>query len=151
MSEARREYAQLLRIQDRTRKQLEQARDDLKSPGVEKLLKDIRKRTGSAPKSGIADIVRSIEDALRSVQLAASEVHSEIRSDDVILEVEGIDNLPAQLARFLAERDQLPGFSYEVVQDDTRGWMILWKEFTEEGGIRGYGQFYERPYAWLED
>lgn len=151
MSEARREYVQLLRLQDRARKQLERTRDDLKSPGIEKLLKDIRKRTGNSPKSGIADIVRSIEDALRTVQLAESEIHNAIRSDDVILEVEGIDNLPPQLARFLAERDQLPGFSYEVVQDDTRGWMILWKEFTPEGSIRGYGQFYERPYAWLED
>jgi hypothetical protein len=37
------------------------------------------------------------------------------------------------------------------VQDEVRGWMILWKEYTTRGTVRGFGQFYERPYAWLED
>ncbi len=67
------------------------------------------------------------------------------------MEVEGVENLPGRLARFLAERKDSRGFSYEVVQDAVRGWMILWKEYTDDGRIRGYGQFYERPYAWLDD
>ena len=42
-------------------------------------------------------------------------------------------------------------FSYEVRQDSVRGWVIAWKEYTAEGIVRGFGQFYERPYAWLEE
>ena len=66
-------------------------------------------------------------------------------------EVEGVTNMPAYLERFLAERSAQPGFTYEVVQDDVRGWMVCWKEFTHRGTVRGYGQFYERPYAWLDE
>ena len=54
-------------------------------------------------------------------------------------------------ARFLAERAQEPGFTYEVIQDPVRGWIVAWKEFTNRGTVRGYGQFCERPYAWLDD
>ena len=66
--------------------------------------------------------------------------------DDVLA-----DGRPCRLARFLAERKENPAFSYRVQQDPVRGWVICWKEYTEDGRIRGYGQFYERPYAWLDD
>jgi len=65
--------------------------------------------------------------------------------------VDGVTNLPAPLSRFLAERSQYPGFKYKVIQDDVRGWVIRWKEYTHRGTVRGYGQFYERPYAWIYD
>ena len=65
--------------------------------------------------------------------------------------VKGVDNLPAPLTRFIAERQQLPGFSFDVIQDGNRGWIIRWKEQTEAGTVRGSGQFYERPYASLDD
>jgi hypothetical protein len=59
--------------------------------------------------------------------------------------------MPAYLQRFLAERSNGPAFSYEVSQDEVRGWVIRWKEYTDQGTVRGFGQFYERPYAWLDD
>jgi hypothetical protein len=62
-------------------------------------------------------------------------------------EVEGVSNMPAYLQRFLGERAAQSGFSYDVVQDVERGWV----EYTTHGTAGGYGQFYERPYAWLED
>ena len=65
--------------------------------------------------------------------------------------MDGITNIPAYLQRFLAERAANPRFHYEVMQDEVRGWVVCWKEYTEKGTVRGYGQFYERPYAWLED
>ena len=151
MSQARREQAQILRLHDRTRTQLQRVRDDLTSPGVMKLLKTIRKRAGTGLESGLGDVVSAIEEAIRVVQLAESEAQAEMRDEDAITEIDGIDNLPARLGRFLAERDALPGFSYEVVQDEVRGWMVIWKEYTGDGRIRGSGQFYERPYAWLDD
>ena len=66
-------------------------------------------------------------------------------------EISGVGNLPATLARFLAERRDLPGFTYGVLHDENRGWIILWKEYTNTGSVRGSGQFYERPYAWIDE
>jgi hypothetical protein len=150
-SEARREYAQLLRLHDRLKQQLQRIRDDMDAPGTAKLLREIRRRVGMGPETSLGDVVSSIEEALRALQLAESEAQNALEGDGEEAEVEGIDNLPGRLARFIAERRESEGFQYEVVQDPVRGWMILWKEYTEDGRIRGYGQFYERPYAWLDD
>lgn len=149
--EARREYAQLLRLHDRIKQQLQRIRDDMEAPGITKLLREMRRRVGLGPETSLGDVTSAIEEALRALQLAESEAQLALDGDGEEAEVEGIDNLPGRLARFLAERHDNPGFSYEVVQDPVRGWMILWKEFTTDGRIRGYGQFYERPYAWLDD
>ena len=45
----------------------------------------------------------------------------------------------------------MPGFTYEVIHDENRGWIIKWKEYTAKGSVRGSGQFYERPYAWIDE
>lgn len=150
-SEARREYAQLLRLHDRLKQQLQRIRDDMDAPGTLKLLREIRRRVGMGPETSLGDVTSAIEEALRALQLAESEAQNALDGDGEEAEVEGIDNLPGRLARFIAERKESEGFRYEVVQDPVRGWMILWKEYTEDGRIRGYGQFYERPYAWLDD
>ena len=150
-SEARREYAQLLRLHDRLKQQLQRIRDDMDAPGTVKLLREMRRRVGMGPETALGDVISSVEEALRALQLAESEAHQELEGDGEEADVEGIDNLPGRLSRFLAERKDAEGFEYEVVQDSVRGWMILWKEYTEDGRIRGYGQFYERPYAWLDD
>lgn len=150
-SEARREYAQLLRLHDRLKQQLQRIREDMDAPGTTKLLREIRRRVGLGPETSLGDVTSAVEEALRALQLAESEAQNALEGDGEEAEVEGIDNLPGRLARFLAERKETEGFQYEVVQDPVRGWMILWKEYTEDGRIRGYGQFYERPYAWLDD
>ena len=150
-AEARREYAQLLRLHDRLKQQLQGIRDDLESPGTQRLLRELRRRVGTGPEDGIAEVVAALEEALRSIQLAEAEAHEALESDAVEVSVEGIDNLPGRLARFLAERLHYPGFTYKVSQDPVRGWVIAWKEHTPDGRIRGFGQFYERPYAWLDD
>ena len=151
-SQAPREYAQLLRAHDRTRRQLQDILEDLSAPGTQNLLREIRRRTGDTPQKGMADVVSAVEEALRVLQLAESETTAALQSDDQTpIRIDGIDNLPARLGRFLAERRQLPGFRYEVVQDEVRGWIVKWEEFTTDGQIRGFGQFYERPYAWIDD
>lgn len=149
--EARREYAQLLRLHDRLKQQLQRIRDDMDAPGINKLMKELRRRVGTDPENALAEVTSAVEEALRALQMAESEAQQALEADTDDIEVEGVDHLPGRLARFLAERADNPGFSYEVEQDPVRGWMILWKEFTEDGRIRGYGQFYERPYAWLDD
>jgi hypothetical protein len=133
------------------KQQLQRVRDDMDAPGISKLLKELRRRVGSDPENALAEVTSAIEEALRALQMAESEAQQALEADADDIEVEGVDHLPGRLARFLAERADNPGFSYEVEQDPVRGWMILWKEFTEDGRIRGYGQFYERPYAWLDD
>ncbi|NJD18218.1 MAG: hypothetical protein FIA95_02905 [Gemmatimonadetes bacterium] len=147
--QARREYAQLLRLHDRLLVQLQRTLEELASTQTSKVLKEIRARTGSEP--DLTAIHAAIEESIRALKLSQSDIRQTITEHHDLLEVEGIVNLPAHLQRFLAEREQLPGFSYEVVQDEVRGWVICWKEYTPRGTVRGYGQFYERPYAYIDD
>lgn len=123
----------------------------MESPGTTRLLRELRRRVGMGPEESLAEVTTALEEALRSLQLAEAEAHEAMDGDHAEEVVAGVENLPGRLARFLAERSENPGFTYEVTQDPVRGWVIAWKEYTEDGRIRGYGQFYERPYAWLDD
>ena len=147
--QAKREYAQLLRLHERLLVQLHRTLEDLTSLQTAALLKDIRARTGTEP--DLTAINAAVEESIRALKLSESNIRQEILKHHETLEVEGAVNLPAHLQRFLAERAEFPGFSYEVVQDEVRGWVICWKEYTSRGTVRGYGQFYERPYAYIED
>lgn len=149
-AKAKREYTQLLRLHEQLLGQFTRARDELLAPGTESLVKEIKSRTGNAP--DLTDIKTAVEESIRALKLSQSYIQGVVAEDlDSSFEIEGIANMPAYLQRFLAERAQEPGFSYEVVQDPVRGWMVAWKEYTNRGTVRGYGQFCERPYAWLDD
>ena len=150
-TEAKREYGQLLHLHSRLLARLQSIRDDLSAPGTGAIIRSIRRRTGSSPDEGLTEIAGAVEEAIRALKLSESKLREEIMADHQHAEVEGVSNLPAPLARFLAERQELPGFSYNVIQDENRGWIIRWKEHTDSGSVRGSGQFYERPYAWLDD
>lgn len=147
--QAKREYAQLLRLHERLTVQLQRTLEELTSTQTADLVKDIKARTGTEP--DLSAITTSVEESIRALKLSQSSIRQALLEHHETLDVEGVTNLPAHLQRFLAERAQLPGFSYEVVQDEVRGWVICWKEYTHRGTVRGYGQFYERPYAYLED
>jgi hypothetical protein len=150
--QANREYSQLLRMQERLLSQLLRVRDELVAPVTEGMLREIRNRTGSAPTEAVGEVISEVEEAIRALKLLESEVNAELLAEPgEEFSVDGISNLPAPLGRFLAERSQYPGFKYDVVQDEVRGWVIRWKEYTHRGTVRGYGQFYERPYAWLDE
>ena len=149
--QAVREYSQLLRIQERLLAMLQEALDEIGAPTTLNLLRQLRNQTGSKAPEDFGRIANSVEGAIRELKLLQSEIQNELLTDRVEVSVEGVSNLPAPLARFLAERSQNEGFSYEVRQDPVRGWIIAWKEYTAEGIVRGFGQFYERPYAWLEE
>lgn len=150
--EAKRELAQLIRMQERLLTQLDRIREELEAPGTAELIKEIRMRTGSAVAEGLGKVTAAVEEAIRQLKLSESAIRQELLSEPGgELHVEGVPNLPPALARFLAERTKFPGFSYGVRQDAVRGWVISWKEHTEDGTIRGFGQFYERPYAWLDE
>lgn len=146
-----REYSQLLRIQERLLIMLQEALDEIDAPSTLALLRHLRNQTGSNALDDFSRIASSVEGAIRELKLFQSEVQNELLDDRSEITVEGVSNLPAPLARFLAERTQNERFSYEVRQDPVRGWIICWKEYTAEGIVRGFGQFYERPYAWLEE
>lgn len=147
--QAKREYAQLLRLHEQLLAQLQRVADELTSSNTQTLLKTIRAQTGSAP--ALSDVSTAAEEAIRALKLSEARVRKAIFESHDTWEVDGITNLPAHIQRFLAERASMPGFSYDVVQDEVRGWIIRWKEYTEKGTVRGYGQINERPYAWIED
>lgn len=148
--QAKREYTQLLRLHEQLLGQFTRARDELLAPGTDSLVKQIKGRTGSEP--SLAELKTAVEEAIRALKLSQSNIQAALTdTNDAGFEVQGIANLPAYLQRFLAERAGQPGFSYDVVQDEVRGWIIRWKEYTNRGTVRGYGQICERPYAWLED
>ncbi len=147
---AKREYTQLLRLHEHLLDRLQEARDELTAPGTDDLIRTIRARTGSAP--DLAPVRKAIEEAIRALKLSESGIRGAVINEpEHAFELDGITNIPAYLQRFLAERAANPRFHYEVMQDEVRGWVVCWKEYTEKGTVRGYGQFYERPYAWLED
>jgi hypothetical protein len=149
-AQAKREYTQLLRLHEQLLGQLLRSRDELAASGTSGLLKIIKGRTGSAP--DLTPVIEAIEDAIRALKLSESQIQLEIDGgEERELRVDGVANMPAYLQRFLAERSDNPGFRYEVQQDPVRGWIVAWKEYTARGTVRGYGQFCERPYAWLDD
>jgi hypothetical protein len=149
-NQAKREYTQLLRLHEQLLGQFARARDELLAPGTDSLVKQIKGRTGAAP--DLAELKTAVEEVIRTLNLSQSSIRSAIsEAPDEAVEVEGVTNLPAYLKRFLGERAGQPGFSYDVVQDEVRGWIIRWKEYTDRGTVRGYGQICERPYGWLED
>jgi hypothetical protein len=114
------------------------------------LVKEIKACTGSAP--DLTPVMTAVEEAIRALKISESELQGAIVDvSEADFQVEGIANMPAYLRRFLAERSSQPAFSYEVSQDEVRGWVVRWKEYTHRGTVRGFGQFYERPYAWLDD
>lgn len=150
-AQAKREYTQLLRLHEQLLNQFTRAREALVAPGTSELLRDIKGRTGDAP--DLTDLKTAVEEAIRELKLSQSHMRAAV-SDEIdtsTFEVEGIANMPAYLQRFLAERSQEPGFTYQVESDSVRGWIVSWKEYTNRGTVRGYGQFCERPYAWLDD
>lgn len=150
-NKARREYAQLLRLHERIMKQLQMVLGELRNPITTKIMQAIKQRTGSTPSEAIGEVTTAVEEAIRACKMSEADLRQDPLDNFGQVAVEGADNLPATLARFLAERSEVPGFSYTVIQDENRGWIIRWKEHTEWGTVRGAGQFYERPYAWLED
>ena len=144
-------HSQLLNLHERILTRLNQCREDLNAPTTQHMVRRLRQETGGPAGLQVARVVEAVEGALRSVQVCQSELQKELVDTPEPHSVEGIANLPASLARFLAERSESPRFEYDVLQDPIRGWVIRWKEYTENGSVRGRGQFYERPYAWLDD
>ena len=148
---AKREYGQLLLLHTRVLTQLREIRDYFIAPGTLEILAAIRRRTGADPDAGLSEITTAVEQAIRALKLSEGKIRDEGMVDYEHAEISGIGNLPASLARFLAERREMPGFTYEVIHDENRGWIIRWKEYTHSGSVRGSGQFYERPYAWIDE
>jgi hypothetical protein len=149
-TQAKREYTQLLRVYEQLLGQFMRARDELVAPHTQDLVKEIKGRTGTAP--DLTEIKTAVEESIRALELSQSQIRGAVTDDpDATFEIDGVANMPAYLQRFLAERTQEPGFTYGVEQDPVRGWIVSWKEYTNRGTIRGYGQFCERPYAWLDD
>lgn len=146
-----RDVIRLLEIQERALERLEAVRAELDSVGTYDLLRALRSQTGSAIPDRVREVIAAVEEAIRALKVSDSHSRAEIHSEAHDYAVEGLPSLPKPLARFLAERVDQPGFTFQLEQDPIRGWVIRWKERASDGTVRGSGQFYERPYAWLEE
>ena len=149
--EQARAFSQLLRQQERALGLLQRIIDEVDAPMTKSLLKRLRSDTTGDLEEGVSQVIAKIEDAIRAAQYCESEIHRELLASQGERAGTGPSNLPVPLDRFLAERRDSPGFTFEMDQDSVRGWVIRWKEYSESGTVRGTGQFYERPYAWLEE
>lgn len=143
-------FSQLLRQQERARAFLQRILDEVDAPLTKSLLGRVRTESSGDVEEGVRGVVAKVEDAIRAVQYCESEIHRELVASEEEEDENAPANLPIALTRFLAERRDSPGFSFEMGQDPVRGWVIRWKELSEDGSVRGAGQFYERPYAWLD-
>ena len=143
------DLGQLLRLHERLLAQLKEVRDELVAPTTKTMVTRFHNRTGKNP-DGLGPVTEAVEQAIRAIKLSEANLRREMTEDHPSAQVEGVDNLPPALARFIAERSENPRFTYEVIEDENRGWVIQWKEYWG-GRVRGSGQFYERPYAWLDD
>ena len=143
-------FSQLLRQQERALGLLQRIMDEVDAPMTKSFLKRLRSETTGDLEEGVTEVIVKIEDAIRAAQYCESEIHRELVASQGERVPAGLSNLPVALDRFLAERRDSPGFTFEMDQDAVRGWVIRWKEYWEDGRVRGAGQFYERPYAWLE-
>ena len=97
-------------------------------------------------------VVVKVEDAIRAAQYCESEIHRELVASQGEQTAPAPSNMPVALDRFLPERARLARVHLQDGPESGAGaGVIRWKEYSEETGIvRGAGQFYERPYAWLE-
>jgi hypothetical protein len=147
----RKELSDLILLQDRIIEALKGVKDQLAHPMAQDLMRAYARLDGDV--ETMSRVLASVESAIRDLKISEVEVRKALQEDSSVEEprADGLPDLPAPLARFLAVRAESPGFEYEVLQDPDRGWIIRWKEFTSQGTVRGHGQFYERPYAWLED
>ena len=147
----KRELTRLLSVEEHLRMQLQLIEGEVSSPTTNSLIEAIRDGSDSQLPEEIARVGELVREAVRILKGSEEYLRGLLDTGHEELEVEGVGNLPLRLARFLAERKDLPGFSYEITQDEVRGWIIHWKEYGSQGDVRGAGQFYERPYAWLDE
>jgi hypothetical protein len=150
--------SQLLSQQERALKFVQRIRDELDTPLTRALVSRLSKDSKTEARESVVEVLSKVEDTLRAIQFCQSELHRELMAPQQEtlekgggLETQpGADGLPEAMLRFLATRQAVPGFTYELDRDAIRGWVIHWKEYTDKGVVRGAGHFYERPYAWLE-
>ena len=147
----KREYTRLLSLQEHLRTQLELIQGELDAPGSRALLDEVRAHSVSSIPEALRHVRETIAEAVNMLADGESELRRLLENDPGELVLDGVANLPGRLARFVADRKDLPGFSYQIYQDEVRGWVVAWKEYGRNGIVRGAGQFYERPYAWLDE
>jgi hypothetical protein len=140
----------ILRQQDRLRHEFLRLRAELDSPQARELRRGLRQGGRIELAEGLTEILESVEGALRSVRTL----------EGVLRSPEGAgtrpypdlpSELPLRLRQFLDERRRKGRLEWTLQGDSLRGWILRWKEYTEEGNVRGSGRLYERPHAWIND
>lgn len=143
----------LLLQQARAREALERLRDEFRAPPTHQAVRALGEPRAHDAGERIGRLTGAIEEALRAVRAWESVLRDGIPVRPAAV-LDGLDlpsRLPPSLVRFLAERSRSVGFECELRSDPVRGWILRWKEFAQPGVVRGAGQIYERPYAWMDE
>lgn len=142
---------QLLRQQDRSLLHLQRVLAELDAPIMRSLLLRLREASGGEVETAMAEAIDRLAKAIHSLEFCVTETRRELISARGGSDESRREGLPPALARFLAERENAPGFTWTAEQDPVRGWIVRWKQQTAQGIVRGAGHLCERPYAWIEE
>jgi len=143
--------SQLLTQNGRALQSLQTLSQALDTPATRTLLGKLRDEATTDAEAAVEQVLAKLEGLLQAVHYCQSELRRELESSQGSDSLRDRDHLPGALGRFITERESSPGFSWETFEDPIRGWVVKWKQMTAAGTVRGAGQLWEKPYAWMDD
>ena len=143
--------AQLLTLNGRALQALQTVSQTLDTPATRTLLSKLRDEATTDAEASVEQVLARLEGLIQAMHYCQSELRRELENSQGRESLRDRDHLPGALGRFITERESSPGFSWETFQDPIRGWVVKWKQMTAAGTVRGAGQLWERPYAWMDD
>jgi len=143
--------AQLLTQNGRALQSLQGISHAIDTPATRTLLSKLRDDATTDAEAAVEQVLAKLEGLIQAVHYCQSELRRELESAQGQESLSDRDHLPGALGRFITERESLPGFEWETYEDPIRGWVVKWKQMTAAGTVRGAGQLWEKPYAWMDD
>jgi len=143
--------AQLLTQNGRALQYLQTASQTLDTPATRTLLSKLRSEATTDAEAAVEQVLAKLEGLIQAALYCQSELRRELENSQGKESIRDRDHLPGALGRFITERESSPGFSWETFEDPIRGWVVKWKQMTAAGTVRGAGQLWEKPYAWMDD
>jgi len=143
--------AQLLTLNGRALQALQALSQTLDTPATRTLLSKLRDEATTDAEASVEQVLARLEGLIQAMHYCQSELRRELENSQGRESLRDRDHLPGALGRFITERERSPGFSWETFEDPIRGWVVKWKQMTAAGTVRGAGQLWERPYAWMDD
>ena len=142
---------QLLTQNGRALQTLQTVSQTLDTPATRTMLASLRDETTTDAEAAVEQVLAKLEGLIQAMHYCQSELRRELENAQGGESLRDRDHLTGTLGRFVTERERTPGFSWETFEDPVRGWVVKWKQMTAAGMVRGAGQLWEKPYAWMDD